>query len=145
MTPATPNDLIGYRLPGGSFTIEAYEDRMLRDVFMARDDAPGQLHIMWAFVALQRSIGITLEELFTLCQASPDLPPLLGETHVELLEPMSAGARYTVTAEIYDVQRKAGRRSGSMDVVRLGAEARGPDGGLVARLVNSYIFPRGET
>lgn len=145
MNPVTPNDLIGHRLPGGSFTIEPYEDRLLRDVFMARDDTPGQLHTLWAFAAVQRSIGITLEELFTLCHASPELPPLLGETHVELLEPMSTGERYTVTAEISDVQRKAGRRSGSMDVVRLRAEARRPEGAIVARLVNSYIFPRGET
>lgn len=141
----TPPSLAGRHLPGDSFTVEPYEDWLLRDVLLAQKGETGELHPMWAFVALQRSIGITLDELFDLCRASPDLPPLLGETRIEILAPMAAGQCYSVAADIADVRHKASRRTGSMDVVEVRAEARDTHGILVARLVNAYIFPRGDS
>ncbi len=134
--------LIGHRLPGGELTVEAYEDWLLRDVVLGDPATDGSLHPLWAFAGLQRAIGISIDELFHLCQASADDGPVLGDTQLELIEPMVVGDRYRVTAEISDVQRKQGRRAGTIDVVWLRAQATDHEGRVMATLVNSYIFRR---
>jgi hypothetical protein len=137
-------ELIGRELPGGHFTLEGYEDWLMRDVVLAPPAYGPVLHPLSIFSVLQRSIGMTLGDFFALCGATADQGPMLGETRIEILTPLRIDHEYAVRAAITDVQRKVGKTAGVIDIVWLTMECLdgGPD--VVARMVNSYIFRRGD-
>lgn len=137
--------LVGRQLPGGRFTLEGYEDWMIRDVVLDTSGPGAHLHPLSIFAALQRSIGMTLADFFQLCGAHADEGPMLGDTSIEILSPLLIGREYTVRATITDAQRKVGRKAGTIDIVHLTIEGLDPSPQVVARVVNSYIFRRTET
>jgi len=136
--------LIGRELPGGRFTLEGYEDWMMRDVVLDTPGPEAHLHPLSVFAALQRSIGMTLADFFQLCGAHADEGPMLGDTTIEILTPLLIDREYTVRATITDAQRKVGRTAGTIDIVHLTMEGLDPSEHVVARVVNSYIFRRSE-
>ncbi|HVW43992.1 MAG TPA: hypothetical protein VHC18_21840 [Amycolatopsis sp.] len=132
---------IGRRLPGGRFSVEPYEDWLMRDTVLAGHGDDPAAHPLWAFAGPQAAMGISIDELFTLCGAKASDGPMLGETDVELLAPLTVEKVYDVRATIVDVQRKSGARTGVFDIVTVEMEAA-TEGTPVARLRNSYVFPR---
>jgi hypothetical protein len=139
-------ELIGRELPGGRFTLEGYEDWMMRDVVRAATAPSRELHPLSIFSALQRSMGMTLAEFFRLCGAEADEGPMLGDTRIDILAPVLIDHEYTVRAVVTDAQRKVGKKAGTIDIVQLTIEClEGDPPQVVARLVNSYIFRRDGT
>lgn len=135
-------ELAGQVLPGGRAEVASYEDWLMRDVALAAPSWEPSLHPLSVFAGLQRSIGMSLSELFALCGSSPEEGPMLGETRIEMLASMAPGRAYDVRAAITGAQRKVGRTAGTIDIVELTIEAFDDVGAVVARLVNSYIFRR---
>lgn len=134
--------LVGVRFPGGAFAIEPYEDWLLRDALGADSGDGIHAHPLWGFAAPQRSMGITIDEVFELCGARASDGPLLGDTSITTECELLLEQRYTVAAGITSAQRKHGRSMGTFDVVHFTATTFDPDGVLVGRLTNSFVFPR---
>jgi hypothetical protein len=132
--------LAGHRFPGGSFVIAPYEDWLLRDAVLAPPAGDDLAHPLWAFVAPQRSMGITVDEVFTLCGSSAAAGPVLGESSIRVHEPLRVATPYAVTGGIVDAARKDGR-SGTFDVVRFTVTAE-RDGVPACSLTNAFVFPR---
>lgn len=148
-----PGDLVGRALPGGRLQVEPHEDWLMRDVALATPAWAPSLHPLSVLAGLQRSVGLTLEELFALCGSSSAQGPMLGGTRVEVLAPMAPGRPYDVRATVTGAERKDTRSVGPVDIVELSMEAREPGGGdpagggpgagaVVARVVNTYVFRR---
>ena len=135
---------IGHQLPGGSFTVEPYQDWLMRDVALSPTSFDGPLHPLWAFAGTQGAMGVTIEGLFAIVSASSEDGPMLGESDIEIIRPLTIGETFKVRAQITDVVRKSGKRAGTFDIVTVVMAAHDASGEPVARLTNSYVFPRRE-
>ena len=134
--------LPGTRLPGGTFTIPADDDRRFRALVGSRSADDGTAHPMWPAIASLRGMGITIGE--TLALAGTDIErdgPVLAGCQVELVRPLGAGVAYAVTGEITSIERKIGR-SGPFDLLTTRytlADEQGP----VAFFTAVNALPRG--
>jgi hypothetical protein len=134
--------LEGHRFPGGRFTIAAYEDWLMRDVIGAPRGDGVHAHPIWGFAAPQGAMGLTIGDVFALCDATAADGPMLGDTKVELTRPFRIGAPYVVSGGIVSAVRKTGRTAGVFDLVHFTVESADEAGSVVARLTNSFAFPR---
>jgi hypothetical protein len=137
--PDQLDGLAGRAFPGGSFLITAAQDAAMRDVVGAPPRAGDQdvAHPVWMFAGPQRSMGITIDELFGWCGSSAADGPMLGETELVMPGPLLTGRRYDVTGGIVAATRKQGRRAGVFDIVTFELNVAG---GWRSR--TSFVFPR---
>jgi hypothetical protein len=132
--------LAGTRLAEGTFTISATEDEQLRTVLQAGPSQSGLAHALWAYIATQRGIGISVADLCRLADFDIADGPMLGSTELEYSAAMRIGVRYRVEGEVLDVERKHGR-SGTFDVMRY-RERLLSDDVLIASATSTFILPR---
>jgi hypothetical protein len=130
----------GTELPAGSFTITPEEQGRLIGALGATtlDGA----HPVWAYIATQRGIGISVADLCALADFDVEDGPMLGSVEMTYGAPIELGVEYRVTGEIVDIQRKHGRKAGTFDVMTFRERLLAPDGTEVAS--NTFILPRRE-
>ncbi len=134
--------LVGWRFPGGTYTVEPWRVWLTNDVIGAPQRTDGIAHPMFCYYAAMAGLGISIDEMFTLCGASADDGPMFGECDVQQLRPLEVGAAYTVRGEITSAVRKEGARTGVFDIVAFRLEVVAPDGRVSSVVSNSFIFPR---
>jgi hypothetical protein len=132
--------LAGTPLPEGVFVITAEEDAELRDVIGSARAAAGLAHPLWAYIATQRGIGISVADLCRLADFDVADGPMLGSTELEYLGTLRSGVAYRVAGEVLDVVRKHGR-SGTFDVMRY-RERLIDRAETVATATSTFILPR---
>ena len=111
-----PARLRGARFPGGRVRIEPYESVLMHDaVRSARSPVP---HPIWAFVAPQRGMGLSLDELLAWFGSSAEEGPLLGACTLAFRGDLAAGRDYRVRGHVESAERKDGRSLGVFDRVR---------------------------
>jgi hypothetical protein len=133
--------LPGTALPEGGFTITEEEDRQVLDVVGGDPAADGTAHPLWAYIATQRGIGISVADLCALADFDVNDGPMLGSTDLEYAGKLRIGVPYRVTGEVIDIARKAGR-SGTFDVMTFRERLVGEDGEAVASSTSTFILPR---
>jgi acyl dehydratase len=134
--------LVGWRFPGGSYTIPRWENFLLTDA-MCSPQMPGDLaHPAYGFHAPLAGMGISYAEFFELCRAESDDAIRAGEYDFEFYHPLREGQPYTIRGEITDVQRKHGKRSGTFDLVTFRLEMLDTKGRLCVAATNSWVYLR---
>jgi len=133
--------LDGHPLPEGEFTVTAEEDRRLREAIGAGADGGGA-HPVWAYIATQRGIGISVGGLCELADYDIHDGPMLGSSELEYAGDVRIGVPYRVRGEIVGVVRKQGRKAGTFDVLTYRERLVGPGDELVATATNTFILPR---
>lgn len=141
MSPAE-SPLRGHELPAGGFRVEPAEDGRLREVLGSPAGA-GEAHPLWAYIAAQRGIGVSVAELCALAEFDVADGPLLGSVEIELAGPIGAGEELWVEGEIVDLVRKEGR-SGRFDLLVFEERLRDREGRVVSRCRNTFVLPRRE-
>ena len=136
--------LVGFRFPGGDYRIQPYRHWLACDAIGADprtfSDAAHPLFVYYAAIG---GMGMSLESLFELCGAGPDTPqPMLGETSLEILTPLSIGDTYRVSGTIEEVRRRSGQRVGPMDLITAAFDVHDPDESVRARCRIVFVFPR---
>lgn len=134
--------LVGWQFPGGSYTVEPWRVWLTNDVIGAPQRTDGVAHPMFCYYAAMAGLGISIDEMFTLCHASAADGPMFGESDIQQLRPLEVGATYTVRGEITSAVRKQGARTGTFDIVAFQLEVVAPDGDVSSIVSNSFIFPR---
>lgn len=134
--------LVGWQFPGGVYAVEPWRVWLTNDVIGASQRADGVAHPMFCYYAAMAGLGISIDEMFTLCHASADDGPMFGECDIQQLRPLEIGATYTVRGEITSAVRKQGARTGTFDIVAFRLEVIAPDGEVSSVVSNSFIFPR---
>jgi len=136
-------ELVGRPFPGGTFTIERWENTLLCEV-MACDPLPDDLaHPAYLFHAPLAGVGLKFSDIFALCHAESDEAIRAGEYLWDIHQPLRVGHTYRMSGEFTGVERKEGRRAGLMDVVSFRIDVHPEDDGpLVASVVNCWIFLR---
>ena len=142
MTATGYSHLAGTELPAGAFTIPADENAQVARIAGDEPLGNGLAHELYAYVANQRGIGISVAELLALADFDMADGPMLGACRLEYGEaPLRVGVPYEVRGEILDVTRKQGR-SGTFDVLRFRERLVDGDGAEAAAVTNTFILPR---
>jgi hypothetical protein len=133
----------GTELPAGSFTITPGEQGRLIGA-LGGTTFEGA-HLVWAYIATQRGIGISVADLCALADFDVDDGPMLGSVEMTYSRPIELGVEYRVTGEVVGIERKHGRKAGTFDVMTFRERLLAPDGAEVASATNTFILPRRET
>lgn len=144
MSDAGYEDRVGREFPGGEYTLDPWRAWLTADALVDDpwDEVP---HPVLAWMAGVAGSGLSWDDLFAWFDATAEDGPMFGEHHTILHRPLEVGATYQVSGRVVSVDRKVGRRAGTMDVVgyELDLHLAGPDGREhVARCYNSIVFPR---
>ncbi len=137
-------ELVGTRFPGGTFTIERWENALLCDVMCCEPLPDGLAHPAYLFHAPLAGVGLKYGQIFQLCHAESDEAIRAGEYRWDVHQPLRVGRTYRMEGGFVGVERKEGRRAGLMDVVsfRIDVFDDAEGGAMVASVQNSWIFLR---
>jgi hypothetical protein len=135
--------LPGTLLPEGTFTITAEADRELGEALGSAPSA-GAPHPVWAYIATQRGIGISVADLCALADFDVADGPMLGSVEMAYARPLELDVEYRVVGEVVDIERKHGRKAGTFDVMTYRERLIAPDGAEAASSTNTFILPRRE-
>lgn len=142
MTIEEMQDLVGHRFPGGTYTIEAWENVLLSDVTGISPLPDSIAHPAFLFHAPLVGVGVRVADIFELCHAESDEAVRAGEYRWTLHEPLRVGTTYRMSGGFVGVERKQGRRGGLMDIVTFVIDLHDEAGTLAASSRGSWIFLR---
>jgi hypothetical protein len=139
----TVRALEGNLLPGGEFLIEPSENATVCSLLNCEPKSDGTAHPLYAYIATQRAMGITVDRLFEMFGLSIDSGPMLATTALVFWRtPLKTATKYQVRGQIQKVERKVGRKLGVFDLVSVELLLL-EDGTPTARATNSFVMPRG--
>lgn len=133
--------LVGHRFPGGTYTIEHWENYLLTEA-TGREPMPDDLaHPIHLFHVPISGVGTTIAELFDLADA--DGPDRVGlESYDwEWFGPLREGIEYRLDGEITEAERRTTDR-GPYDHLVFRIDLFDPAGAVIARVTNSWRFWR---
>src|SRR4051794_37667389 len=142
MSVAGLEHLPGTELPEGTFTITASDDERVREV-VGGPPADGAAHPLWAYIAPQRGIGISVADICALADFDVNDGPMLGSSDLEFHAPIKLDESYRVTGQVLSIARKSGS-IGTFDLMTFREDLLAGDGTLVAVSTSTYILPRKE-
>jgi hypothetical protein len=142
MALRTAMDLAGTLIPGGAYRIAAHENWLAHYAFYSTPEA--RPHPMVAFIAAQRGMGLSVDELFQLFEFDIADGPLLAECVLDFHHQLREGVDYEVSGLIASVEHKHGRKLGEFDLVTCVFKVIDPAMGDVpaATVTNTYALPR---
>jgi hypothetical protein len=136
----------GRPYPAGTYTIEPWADRILRDTLGApRAFDDGEAHPLWGYIAAQNGIGVDIDGLMEPVNAGPQDGTMIASCDVELRRQLRVGVPYDVTGEIVGLERKVGRKTGPFDLFTFFIDLHEPDGAHAVRMTAVFVLPRRET
>jgi hypothetical protein len=135
--------LVGHPFPGGTFVVEEFERWLSHDGLQSPDIPPPGLHPVWVVLGALRGMGITIEDLIELADATPDDGVVFGETWLEQHRTLQAGVEYTVRGGVKSLVRREGRRAGTFDVLTFELELCESGGEVAAVSSQSFVIRRG--
>jgi hypothetical protein len=141
MTTPGFESLPGTPLREGHFTITDDDERRVVHVVGPDPSGSSDAHPLWAYIAPQRGIGTSVEEICKLADFDVNDGPMLGSSHLEYHGPLRPGVNYRVTGEVLGIERKHGG-SGTFDILEFREELHAPDGEVVCASTSTYILPR---
>ena len=134
----SPPDLVGWRVPGGTSRVEPYENLLLHDA--VRSPRSARPHPVWAFLAPQRGMGLSLAALFEQWGTPLHAGPVLGSFGARLHAPLAVGVDHRVDGGVTAVTRRTSRVLGAFDEVTLVLElGRNPP---IVTATYGFLLPR---
>lgn len=133
---------IGHELPGGTYELEDYKDWLTRDVVGAAPAVDGVALPMFCYYAAIAGMGVSIDGLFRLVDATADSGVMFGEAEVDIRKPFRLGETYSVTGRITEVTRKEGRKAGVFDIITFVLDVTDSSGELAGVSTNAFVFPR---
>jgi hypothetical protein len=135
-------EVVGHRFPGGTYTIENWENVLMSDATGVPPLPDGIAHPALLFHVPLAGVGTRVADIFELCHAESDEAVRAGEYRWVLHEPLRVGVTYRMSGEFLGVERKEGRRGGLMDIVTFVIELHDESDRPTAEAIGSWIFLR---
>jgi hypothetical protein len=134
-------ELVGRRFPAGTYTLSEYVCWLWSDAAQlppVYDAHPGLAHVIATY-----GMGVRVQDILDLMGATTESGVTFGEFGVEYHGTLRAGATYECDAEVFEVERKRGRRAGVFDKLsfKVTIREKGSEA-AVAVCTNVWIFPR---
>jgi hypothetical protein len=136
--------LVGHRFPGGTFTIEHWENVLLTHAAGSAPLPDGIVHPVWLFHGPIAGAGLSLRELFALFRAESDEAIRGGGYEWTLHAPLREDVTYRASGEVTGIERKVSRTLGPMDVTSFRIDVHDEAGGLVASTMSTWLVLRSE-
>lgn len=143
-TAAEMQALVGHRFPGGTFTIEHWENALLADATGSAPLPDGLVHPAWLFHGPIAGVGVGLRELFALFRAESDEAIRAGGFEWTIRVPLRVGTPYRASGEVTGIERKVSRSLGPMDVTSFRIDLHDAGGMLVAWTASTWLVLRSE-
>ena len=111
-------EVVGHRFPGGTYTIESWENVLLSDVTGVAPLPDGIAHPAFLFHAPLAGVGVRVRgHLRALPRRVGGGGARRASTAGRCTQPLRVGATYRMSGGFTGVERKQGRRGGLMDIV----------------------------
>lgn len=136
------NKMVGHELPGGTYELEDYKDWLTRDVVGAAPAVDGVALPMFCYYAAIAGMGVSIDGLFQLVDATADSGVMFGEAEIDIRKPFRLGETYSVEGRITEIKRKEGRKAGVFDIVTFVLDVVDSSGELAGVSTNAFVFPR---
>ncbi|MEQ8716742.1 MAG: MaoC family dehydratase N-terminal domain-containing protein [Acidimicrobiales bacterium] len=136
------NTMVGHELPGGTYELEDYKDWLTRDVVGATPAVDGVALPMFCYYAAIAGMGVSIDGLFQLVDATADSGVMFGEAEIDIRKPFRLGETYSVKGRITEIKRKEGRKAGVFDIVTFVLDVVDSSGEVAGVSTNAFVFPR---
>ncbi len=136
--------LQGHRLDAGTFTVTPEEAEALVGALETSSSEGQNVHPIWAYIATQRGIDVSIAALCALADFDVSDGPMLGSVEITYGAPIRAGLEYRITGEVLGLERKVGRKTGTFDILSYRLVMTDPAQATIATCTNTFILPRRE-
>lgn len=134
--------LIGHRFPGGTRTIEHWENWLLTDCTGRDQLADDMVHPVALFHVPIQGVGMSIAELFKLGQVEGAGSVGLDSYDWEYFQPLREDVQYRFDGGVVDVERLKTKRGNPYDRFVFTIELATPDGQPAARITNHWRLRR---
>ena len=134
--------LAGHRFPGGSYTVEHWENFLLTECTGAELLPDGIVHPVALFHIPLIGAGTSIAEMFSLGQAESDLSITIESYDWEMFLPLKEEVRYRVSGEITSAERCEDDKQNIYDRIQFRFELHTPDDTLAARTTITWHYTR---
>lgn len=141
MTEAELVGLVGHRFPGGSYTIEHWENWLLTDCTGAPPPEGDLVHPVALFHVPIQGAGTSITELFRLGGAAGPGSVGLESYDWEYFEPLRENVGYRIEGGIVEAERTVSALGAVVDRVAFRIDLHDGDT-VVARVTNRWMFRR---
>ena len=141
--PAPPPDVAGIVLDGDDYTITAENNRVVCESSGAKPADDGTAHPIFALIATQVAMKLSVGELLALCDFDVADGPMMAGCEIAYQAPLRVGETYRVRGRIESLVRKPSKRLGIMDLLTHSLDLHDRDGALVLSTINNWVLPRG--
>lgn len=142
VTEEEMSGLLEHELPGGSVTIDRWENTLFCDVMGVEPAEDDIVHPAFLFHLPLRGVGLPIADMLALGRAESEEAVRAGEYRWDLHQPLRVGVPYRVTGRVVAVERKRGRRAGVMDALTFRVDMTDTDGDPVATTWTTCLFLR---
>ncbi len=142
MTESELLQLVGHRFPGGTRTIEHWENWLLTDC-TGREQLPDELvHPVALFHVPIQGVGTSIAELFALGQVEGAGSVGLDGYDWEYFQPLREDIEYRFDGGVIDAERMHDANGKPYDRFVFSVELSTPDGTPAARITNHWRLRR---
>lgn len=141
MKPSDIRRFIGYRFPGGSYTITSDKHALFLQAVDGIPSAQGNAHPAMHFIATHAGKGMSFDKLMELIGAPLEAGALFGEEDLEIFRPARVGETVSVRGGIVDAQTKRGAKTGPFHTLTTAIELIDASGAVLCRSRETYIIP----
>jgi hypothetical protein len=135
--------LVGHKFPGGTYTIEHWENFLLTGCTGAEPLPGGMVHPVALFHVPIAGAKTSIAEMFELGQAESDLSIIPEYYDWEIFEPLREEITYNINGEIIAAERRENEEHQTYDWIQFCFEMTSPDKVLSARTTMAWQFTRG--
>ncbi len=135
---------IGYRFPGGTYTIDSGKHALFLSAVDGLPSAHGRAHPVMHFIATHAGKGMTFDKLAELIGVPLDAGALFGQEDLEIFRALKVGETVAVRGGIVGAKTKTGAKTGSFDTLTTEIELVDQAGEVVCRSLETYIFPKAD-
>lgn len=133
---------VGHRFPGGTYTVEHWENFLLTECTGADLLPDGMVHPVVLFHMPILGSGTTIGEMFALGQAESPSSIGIESYDWEMFEPLFEERPYVVNGQVLSVERRSTGRRGPHDRIQFQFTIAEPGGTLAARTTVTWHYGR---
>lgn len=134
--------LVGYKFPGGHYTIEHWENFLLTECTGAELLPDGMAHPVALFHMPILGAGTSIAEMFDVGQAESDFSIGIETYDWRMIKPLQEDVRYAISARITEADRRRRDDGGVYDRIQFQFDVAEPDGDLAAKTIVTWHYNR---
>jgi len=135
-------DLVGHQFPGGSYTIEHWENVLLTGCTGASVLPDGLAHPVALFHVPIMGANTSIAEMFELGQAESDLSIIPESYDWEIFSPLKEEVTYNITGEIIAAERRTNEQGQLYDWVQFQFDLYEANQHLASRSTITWQYTR---